>query len=498
MTRNKQFQQHYENAEMAERPAPLPLRRETQSSLPYPVKALGKVLGDAVLAITDKVQCPDAIAAQSVLGAAALAAQAHADVIHPALGDKHPLSLFLVTIAASGDRKSSADKVALDPVHLREADLYDQYKRDIQSYSDAKDRYDRSRDRLLKKADDSEFNDQMSALIPPIAPRGPLLTVQEPTLEGLHKLMVDGQPSLGLFSDEGGRFLGGHGMSEDAKLRTIAGLSELWDATNIKRVRGGDGWSFLRGRRLSLHLMIQPGIAAEFLSNKMFADQGILSRMLVTAPASLAGTRMQREPKAATDAALKRYRDRLLKLLRHKPCFADFDKSELKPRALLVATNAKLVWRNFADECEAALAEGQKYEPIRGFANKLAEQALRIAAVLELVDDINVEQVNSPSMKRGIEIARYYASEALRLFEQGTCSAEILQAEKVLKWLHKERKSVIALPTIYQNGPNSVREAAKAREAVNMLVSHGWLYAISGGAKIDGVYRREAWEVVTG
>ena len=44
--------------------------------------------------------------------AAALAAHAHADVMMPYSGQTRPLSLFFVTVAASGDRKSIADTEA--------------------------------------------------------------------------------------------------------------------------------------------------------------------------------------------------------------------------------------------------------------------------------------------------------------------------------------------------------------------------------------------------
>ena len=80
----------------------------------FPAAALGPVLGSAVEAIADAVQVPLALAAGSVLSAAALAAQPHADVILP-YGQRVPTSLFVVTVAGSGDRKSAADAVASGP-----------------------------------------------------------------------------------------------------------------------------------------------------------------------------------------------------------------------------------------------------------------------------------------------------------------------------------------------------------------------------------------------
>jgi hypothetical protein len=69
----------------------------------------------------------------------------------------------------------------------------------------------------------------------------PLLTCPEPTYEGKCRLLAGGQPAIGIFAAEGGQFVGGHGMSDDARLRTATGLSAIWDGEPIRRVRVGDG-----------------------------------------------------------------------------------------------------------------------------------------------------------------------------------------------------------------------------------------------------------------
>ena len=89
---------------------PIPLVIE-DADTPYPLAALGKVLGAAAQAIVEVVQVPAALAAQSVLAAAAMAAQPHANALRA--GQPIPLSLFALTIAESGDRKTAADRLAL-------------------------------------------------------------------------------------------------------------------------------------------------------------------------------------------------------------------------------------------------------------------------------------------------------------------------------------------------------------------------------------------------
>lgn len=108
-------------------------------------------------------------------------------------------------------------------------------------------------------------------------------------------MLTGGQPSIGLFASEGGAFIGGHGFSEDAKLRTAAGFSMLWDDGALTRVRASDGVTVISGRRVALHLQAQPDVATRFLGDRTLMDQGLLGRVLVSAPDSTRGRRFLSE-----------------------------------------------------------------------------------------------------------------------------------------------------------------------------------------------------------
>lgn len=77
------------------------------------------------------------------------------------------------------------------------------------------------------------------------------------------------------------------------------------------------------------------------------------------------------------------------------------------------------IYYEYADSIEAKMIDGGIYESIRGFASKLPEHSLRLADTIALVEDIRVESLNSNHLKTGIEIANFYASESLRLFDEG-------------------------------------------------------------------------------
>jgi hypothetical protein len=66
-----------------------------------------------------------------VLAVASLATQSHADVEHPATQKPIPLSLFLITIAESGERKSAADH---GPACLRETAAVEQSLKILEKY----------------------------------------------------------------------------------------------------------------------------------------------------------------------------------------------------------------------------------------------------------------------------------------------------------------------------------------------------------------------------
>lgn len=85
---------------------PRPLLRGSAPPDPFPIDVLGGVLQGAAEAIVDKVQCPAALAGQSVLAGATLATQGHADVeLHH--GHAAPLSSFLVTVAETASARTA-------------------------------------------------------------------------------------------------------------------------------------------------------------------------------------------------------------------------------------------------------------------------------------------------------------------------------------------------------------------------------------------------------
>jgi hypothetical protein len=415
------------------------------------------------------------------------------------MGHARPLSSYYVTIAASGERKSAVDHEALCPVHRREEALRKTHGIDELAHRNDWEAWDAARRSAIRRLRENRdaIRAALDALGPaPQAPLTPLLTCSEPTYEGMCRLLATGQPSIGIFAAEGGQFIGGHGMADDARLRTAAGLSAAWDGDPIRRVRAAEGVTVLPGRRVAMHLMAQPDVAANWISDPLLIDQGLMSRVLVTAPEPASGTRLWHDPLPASDAAIGAYTRLLLDILKRPTPLASGTTNELAPRTLSLTVDARQLWIGFADHVERRLGAGGELEPISGLANKLPEHAARIAAVLTLIRDIEAGEVAAAEIEAGIMIAQHHAAEMLRLHGASRVTGALREAQRLLTWLLTEwRAPVVSLPDIYRKGPSSIRDAATARSAVAILADHGWMAQAFPG-EIEGAWRREVWRII--
>jgi Protein of unknown function (DUF3987) len=465
----------YEERKCAERrPTPVPLELQSREPRQYPIAALGDVLAGAAQSIAAKCQCASALAAQSVLAVASLAAQRLADVRMP-YGQTRPLSLYLFTLAASGERKSTADNEALIPVRMHEKNLRHDYQPAHEAWrishaawtaEQKKIEADRKHDRQSREA-------ALSALGPaPLEPARPLFTAPEPTVEALAKHWGTLPGSIGLFTPEGGQLTNGYGFGPEHRLKTASCFSALWDGGGLRRFRAGDGVTDLPGRRLAMHVMIQPGAAAAFLADPILRDQGILSRLLLASPASLAGNRKWQEPSESLNAPIRRYAAAILTAFECPALAANAAGNELMPRALALSSDAKAAWVALHDHIEAAMAPDGALENLRDVGGKAAENAARIAGVLAIVENPEAAIVDGEAMTSGCELAAWYVDEALRLYDAYRQSPGLRNAIRLLDWLQAKGKHEVSLREIMQFGPSPVRQKAEAEAALAKLEEH--------------------------
>lgn len=462
----------------------------------FPTEELG-VLAAPAYAIAEHIQVPEGMAGMALLTASALVAQAHVDVEID--GRRYPCSLFGLTIAESGDRKSATDGMAMKAHREWEEWANGEWKRKVEMETLIRDVWDAQVKRIKSKASDPfEIQEELERLGPrPSLSPEPTLTVSAPTFEGLVAAYRNGIPYKGLFSDEAGSFFGGYAMRQEGVKATIGGLSKLWDGSAIQKTNAAEGQAFaLWCRRLSAHLMLQPIIANEVMGNPLLNEQGFLPRFLVTWPKSMKGTRIYLGSDPTRDSRMTEFWELMRARLNRDVEMGE--NGELKLKTLKLDADARRVWIDAYNEIESELGPHGELAEIAAFGSKAAEIAARIAAVLAFVENPSADEIQGRHVSGGIAVVRHSLETHLAIRNRARADAELMEVEKLRVWLiertaDRPRRVITKTEIAWYFRPKlSGRILA---ERLHVLAAKGWLRIVAGGAEFDGKHIRQAWTV---
>lgn len=461
----------------------------------FPIDALGHILGNAVRAAENANQAPLALNGQTFLAAANYSVQAHANIVR---GDAvYPVSEFFLTIGKSGERKSTCDRMALKPLAVYSAELAAQYEIDKAIYDRKNTVWEAAQKSIIrKKVKRDQIDQELSELGDrPKAPLVPILKCEEPTMEGLYKNLLHGHPSQALFTDEAGQFIGGSAMNKDNKLRGIATMSKYWDGDPQVRVRQSEEASILRGRRLSVHLLVQPGVAPDFFCDELIKSQGFIARFLAARPKTKIGERPYREVDLSQDQAYKVYFSLMESHLRTPVPLARGTRNELAPRGLALDEAGKARWITFHDLVEREMQPRGRFSGMIEFGSKAAEHCLRLAATLALFENLHASSISAEHIDRAAALMEFYLAEWLCLTGGFMPGGDESLAQKLKEWLEAKKLDIVTATDISGGGPSCLRVGGAAKRAIDCLVEYGWLKPAPSNVMVRGRKRREAFWV---
>lgn len=282
-------------------PDPHPLAAKIEPE-PYPLDALPLPIRAAVEEVAGFVKAPVPMVASSALAALSLSCQAHIDAKR-AEKLHGTASLFLLTIADSGERKSTCDGFFTSPIRQYQEEQAEAMKPAIKEYQAAIAAWEAERYSILSAVKDAgkkgKPTDGLRADLAqlqqdkPEPPRVPRLILGDETPENLAWSLAKIWPSAGVLSSEAGVVFGSHGMGKDSAMRNLALLNVLWDggAHSIGR-RTSESFT-VRGARLTMGLMVQETTLREYFgkSGGLAWGTGFLARFLVAWPESTQGQR---------------------------------------------------------------------------------------------------------------------------------------------------------------------------------------------------------------
>lgn len=454
---------------------------------PYPIDSLPDRVRLAVNEVVAFVKAPTALVASSALASLSLAIQAHVDVAR-AEQLTGPCGLFLLTVADSGERKSTCDSFFSRAIkdyekrqrELRKSELAD-FAAAMQSW-DAKRAGVREKIRALAKAGKSTES-QDKALLElemsrPIEPKVPRLLFADVTPEALAYALAKKWPSAGVVSSEAGIVLGSHGMGKDSAMRNLALLNQLWDGSSVTIDRRTSESFTVSGSRLTVALQIQEAALRAFFDNTggLARGTGFLARFLMAWPESTQGSRLFTEAPQGWPS-LDAFNLRIAEILEAN---VPFEGEGLSPVLMPMSEGAKAAWIKFHDEVEVELLAGGELFDIRDVASKIADNASRIAVLFHVFEHGFGGAVSAETFTRASLISKWHLYESKRFFSDFSLPEELGLAMKFDGWVTKYCRSnqctSISFRDAQRLGP--VRVSEKLLLAIRELTDLGRLRLI--------------------
>lgn len=325
---------------------------------PYPVTALGP-LADACTAIAEGAQMAPAMAGQCLLTSAALLAQSRANV--RTLAGVKPVSLYALTIADSGEGKTTGEGAALSAICEHQKGAAKAYRDKVEQ--------------IARGAANAKKGDPKSE-----TPRKPYRVMRDGTVEGIRREFAEGMPSQGLFTSEAAALLCGYGMNADNRAKSAAAFNSLWDDGAISVSRGIAGRIEVYDRRLSLHWLIQPEAVRNGLHDPLLTNMGFWPRFLVTWPEP-GPPKKARDFRPDKDPRIVRFWEQCQSML--TPLGEDCGGLPI----IEATSEAHALICEFFERIEReAKSAGGVLEAVKPFAVRATEQLFRIAAVLAVFE----------------------------------------------------------------------------------------------------------------
>lgn len=475
-------------------PTPQPLAARVEPE-PYPIEALPQVLRAAVVEVQGFVKAPVPLVASSALAAVSLAVQAHFDM-ERAKGLSGPVGLFMLTIAESGERKSSCDRYFMRAVREYQGRQADESKPRLKDFRALKGAWDAKvkgvQDAIKRNAaagkstHDLEIRLRELERAEPLEPRVPRLIYEDVTPEQLKWALAKSWPSGGVVSSEAGVVFGSHGMKDESVMRNLATYNQLWDGSDIATDRRGDGSYLVRGARLTMALQVQGPTLQAFMekSGTLARGSGFLARFLVACPDSTQGNRPFTEAPASWPS-LDAFTRRLGAIL-DRSVLIDAD-GALSPAMLTFSPEGKAAWVDFHNRIEAQLGAGGTYQDVRDVAAKIADNAARLAALFHVFEGAPGHTVGSDHFRSAARIAEWHLNESRRFFGELALPAPLVDAGRLetwlVQWIARTGNDLVPTKDVQQRGPAGLREKARIDAAMVELEELGRAQRLLDGRK---------------
>ncbi len=426
---------------------PIPLIQNNDISEKYPIKALPSLIRGSVEEFLYFNTMPDSMVASVALASASLSTQHIANVEID--GRSYPINLFFLVSQKSGERKTTVLREFSEPFYQWEKE-----------------------------------NEMMRPQDTPLSQSSMLY--EDITKESWIVEMSQGHESAALWSDEAAILIGSYGMAEKDVMGFFGVFNKAFYGERINSWRKTTQSVRLSGYRLTILLMMQPGVMTDLFrkgsSNETgFAEEtGFLTRFLMCAPPSLIGHRPY-VPRKESTPQLDRFKERVKELINQK---VPNDWDQIKK--LSISKEAKELWIEKFNDSEMKCRNGEIYEDFGGFVSKHAELAARIAGVFHVFEN-QENEIDAVTMRNAFQIAEWHLNESVRILSNEKIPSDIKNAINLIDWFGKKplERSKIMKGELLKRGPARLRNRQNLNPVIELLKEHHYLRINEMGKNIE-------------
>jgi len=444
----------------------------------YPVNALPPLLRDVSQGLHEDTQIPIEMIGSTVLSATSLACQSLIEVIPPYTQEPEQCSLYFLTIAESGEGKTTIFKPIMKPFYEFSTEMKREYQQQLTEYKKHHDVWKTTKQALDSKLKKAVKNNQDSTTAKydiaahledePQKPKCLNMLYEDATPKAI-VLGLEEYPYGGVLSDEGITFFNGYTKNN------LGLFNKAWGGETYVHQRP-DGEVLELKACLTISLMVQSGVFMDYLKKhgKIAESSGFISRFLFTNTISTLGYRTENSNYDKSTEAIEKLQAMISVLLEKQK--EQFYSNSPKKKTLRLSEEAVELWKENSVKIRQRITFGNKWEHIKPIASKAGSNAIRLAAIFQYITDEKSNEITRETLDCAYSCVIWHLDQASALFYPMSDKFKFMQdVHDLLSWMkvkfEKSKNFPFKKNEIEKFGPNRLRRVEKLEPILNQLIS---------------------------
>lgn len=415
-------------------------------------------LKDYVVAVADCYQVPVDAVALLILPIIGLGLSKRFEV-EPFPGWREQLSLYVLVLLPSGERKTAVMRTLLAPIYSWQNEIATGMADTVRQFENkeevVRERLDRARRKAARNQACDDSIDDLSRDLSEIEekkPRPPSLVVTEGTTEAIARSLVLNHERTLLAAAEGDAL--------DIMLGRYSGAPNfgVWlsghSGDAVDSVRRGREPDRLKHPCLQVALSVQPEAVMDLLGSQAAQGRGVVPRFFISLPESKVGYRDLVSPAIPTQL-VDYYGTRIQSHLGIQV--------PSEPEILRFAPDALTLLNEFRAQNEVDLRHDGDLAFIRAWGSKLPGAVARIAGIYRAFEPAAMPEIDAETVRCALSLVPYLTEHYAHVGAIGGEHTTVNLALRIDAWIRRNR-----LTTFNRRGAfNQVKGLAKKVEAID-------------------------------